>query len=257
MFSIFFVSSVISTDIKKGIITNLLGYLFICLGISIISTYSRKMENQCFIYTSNSICKYDPFSFQPVIFSLLSIVIVFTLILLVILNSNYLIYFIIIFSFHDSKIRFNYTILFNFIFLALIVTYSHPVTVSFFSAQWCRFTVNIVGCYSLVFLFPRFPWLWPFIHIAAYIWTTFLNDHIFAIHPRPSKTCFWTRSLQWRQGLHLYMNGIQILITSFLGYLCLGNIQQLLLPLIIACYHPNADFGFIYQVFYILEHNPF
>ena len=49
LFSILFGSSNIGTDIKKGIITNLLGYFFICLGSSIIIKYSLKLENQCFI----------------------------------------------------------------------------------------------------------------------------------------------------------------------------------------------------------------
>ena len=40
LFSSLIGSSVIITDIQKGIITNLFGYFFVCLGSSIISTYS-------------------------------------------------------------------------------------------------------------------------------------------------------------------------------------------------------------------------
>ena len=60
----FFGSSVISTDIQRGMITNLLGQLFICLGIFVISMYSQKLENQCFILYVNFLCKYDSFCFN-------------------------------------------------------------------------------------------------------------------------------------------------------------------------------------------------
>ena len=58
---ILFDISYISTDIQKGTIQILLGKLFICIGSSIISTYSQKFENQFLIYTSNFIYKYDSF----------------------------------------------------------------------------------------------------------------------------------------------------------------------------------------------------
>ena len=48
-FSILFDSSIIRTDIQKDIITSLLGYFFICLSSFVISTFSIKLENQCFI----------------------------------------------------------------------------------------------------------------------------------------------------------------------------------------------------------------
>ena len=134
-FSILFDSSVINTDTHNGIITNLLGYFFICLGISIISTYSWKLEINVSFYTSNFICKYDSFSFQSVIFSLLFIVMVFTLTLLVILNSNYWLCFIIIFNVYDSKIHFIYAITFIFRFLFLNVNSSHLVAASLFFSQ--------------------------------------------------------------------------------------------------------------------------
>ena len=59
----------------------------------------------------------------------------FEVILLVILNSNYWLCFIIIFYLYDSKISFIYTILFLFRFLVLVVTSSHPVMASLFFSQ--------------------------------------------------------------------------------------------------------------------------
>ena len=76
---------------------------------------------------------------------------VFTLILLVIFNSNYWLYLIIIFYVYDSKIHFIYAIPFIFRFLVLVVTSSHPVKVSFFlPEQLHHFTVTVVDCYLLV-----------------------------------------------------------------------------------------------------------
>ena len=60
---------------------------------------------------------------------------VFTSTLLIILNSNYWLYLIIIFYVYNSKIHFVYAIPFIFIFLVLIVTSSHTATVSLFFSQ--------------------------------------------------------------------------------------------------------------------------
>ena len=77
LFSISFGSSVISMEIKKDIITNLLGEFFICLGSFVISMFSWKLENQYFILYAIFLCKYDSFSIQSVIFTLLFIVMAF------------------------------------------------------------------------------------------------------------------------------------------------------------------------------------
>ena len=61
------------------------------------------MKINVWFYASNFIYKYNSFSFQSVIFSLSFIVIVFTWILLVILNSNYWLCFILIFYAYNSK----------------------------------------------------------------------------------------------------------------------------------------------------------
>ena len=112
--------------------------------ISLVLCMSHKFHHKYIVeswkinvsfYKSNFICKYDSFYFQSVIFSSLFIVLVLTLILLVILNSNYWLCFIIIFYIYDSKIHFICAIPLIFRFLVLIVTSSHPVTVSLFFYQ--------------------------------------------------------------------------------------------------------------------------
>ena len=126
---------------------------------------------------------------------------VFTSILLVILNSNYWFCFIVIFYVYDSKILFIFSIPFIFRFLVLIVTSSYPVTVSLFFSQpdgVVSPSPLLIVIFWLFFWFPHFPWVWPIIRIDAYIQTTFLSNHIVAIYP-PVEACFWNRSLQWQQ----------------------------------------------------------
>ena len=60
---------------------------------------------------------------------------IFTLIILVILNSNYWLCFILIFYALDSKIHIIYAIPFIFIFLVRVVTSSYPAVVSLFFFQ--------------------------------------------------------------------------------------------------------------------------
>ena len=86
-------------------------------------------------YMSNFKCKHNSFSFQSVIFSLLFIFVVFTLISLVILDSNHWLCLIIIFYVYDSKINFVYAFLFIFIFTVLIDFPSHCFMVSLFVSK--------------------------------------------------------------------------------------------------------------------------
>ena len=85
----------------------------------------------------NFILKYDSFSFQSVIYSLLFIVVDFTSIFLVILNSNYWLGFILIFYVQDSKFHILYAVSFIYRFLVLVVLPSHP-----FKASLCLSKVN-------------------------------------------------------------------------------------------------------------------
>ena len=108
---------------------------------------------------------------------------VFTSVLLVIFNSIYSLFFIIIFYVYDSKIHFIYVIPFIFRFLALIVTSSHPVTASLFFSQHNGVISQsplLIFCISFL---THFPWVWLIIRIAAYVRTTFLSHHIVAIYP--------------------------------------------------------------------------
>ena len=88
-FFILFSSSIIRTYIRKGIITNLFCQFFIFIDGSIIGV--NKVESfkmNVSFYTSDFIQKQDLFSLQSVVSSFPFIVMVLTLILLVILNSN-------------------------------------------------------------------------------------------------------------------------------------------------------------------------
>ena len=110
---------------------------------------------------------------------------VFTSILLVILNSSYWLCFIIIFCVYYSKINFIYAIPFIFRFLVLVVTSNHPVTVSLFFYQHNGIVspspLLIVICCRFS-LFLRCPWVRPLIVFADYIGSTFLSNHIIALY---------------------------------------------------------------------------
>ena len=118
---------------------------------------------------------------------------VLTLIWLVILNSNYWLCFIIIFYVYDLKIHFIYPIPFILIFLILIVTFSHPVMVSFFSEKWHHFTVTVVDCYFWFFGVSSLP-----------MSVTTRSGQ--CLHPN----CFSERSYCW----HIPLHGILLLYSS-------------------------------------------
>ena len=65
-------------------------------------------------------------------------------------------------------------------------------TMVFFHRQRCWLLF-----FELFFGFSRCPRVWPLTRIAAYIRTTLLSNHIFAIYP-PSEACLCTCPLQWR-----------------------------------------------------------
>ena len=85
LFHILFISAVI----QMGIITNILCWFFICIGSHIIIMYCLKFENQCFILHLKLYIKLRFIFFRSVLVILLFIVISFTSILFIILNSNY------------------------------------------------------------------------------------------------------------------------------------------------------------------------
>ena len=83
-------------------ITYLLGLLFIFLGSSIIRTYIKRFQSQCFILSIKCIIWLQLFLFS---ISLIYIIIYsfFTSILLTVLNSNFWSGFILIYHFYDSN----------------------------------------------------------------------------------------------------------------------------------------------------------
>ena len=129
--------------------------------------------------------KYASF-FQSVIITILSIVIIFTSILFVILNSNYWLYFISIFYISGSKYHIIYSFPFIFNFTFLIDLPSHCFTVSLFVSKHNGLVAPSLSLFFFLGCFPSFPncpWVWPLVRIAAYIQTTFMSDRIVAIYP--------------------------------------------------------------------------
>ena len=110
---------------------------------------------------------------------------VFTSILLVILNSNFWFCFILIFYVYDSKFYIIYAIPINFRCLVLIVASIQPVTMSLFFSQH---NGVVSPSLFLVVIFLRFslfsccPWVQPIVGFSENNRITFLSDNIIAIY---------------------------------------------------------------------------
>ena len=92
-----------------------------------------------FHFMAQASYKYNSFSVQSVILSLLFIVMFLTSVLLAVSNSNFRLYFIIIFDFYDSNDDIIDAIPIILIILVLIVTSNNTVMVIFFTGTMASY----------------------------------------------------------------------------------------------------------------------
>ena len=108
---------------------------------------------------------------------------VFTLILLFMLNSNFWLCFILIFYVYNLKFHIIYEIQFilylqSLLLLLLIL----PLWVCFILSRWRCFSLIGINCFHCFSLFSRYLWVRPLIGFSDWIGSNFLNDRIIAIY---------------------------------------------------------------------------
>ena len=200
-------------------------------------------------HTSNFIYEYNSFYFQSVIFPLLFIVMVFTSILLVILNFNDWSCFILIFYIYDLEYHIIYAIPFIFRFLVLIVTSRHPATVSLFFSQHN----GVVSPSPSIVFFHIYSWFHycsrvrPLLWIAAYIGIDFLSDRIIVIYHD-----FYPRTMTLFRRHHYWLLYFEV----FLWFPLLDDFNQSLDSLITLKITLRRDqIIAIYHDWFLSEHN--
>ena len=159
--------------------------LVLSIYLQLSHTYvQKKAYKSMFHFMAQTSYKYDSFSIQSVIFSWSFIVIFFTSVLLAVLNSNFWLYFIMIFDFYDLNDNIIDEIPMILISLVLIITSINTLTGNLFFLQ----NNIVVSPLPLLIVFLLYLSLSSLrmsmttVGITDYIGISCLGDHIIATY---------------------------------------------------------------------------